>query len=154
LEFETVSSRVSGLATDNSLSGTYKLVVEGRRITDTGEIVAVPNPQGYITYSDDGRMLVLIVRNPRPKPSSIEATTDQERAELLRTMTAYSGTYEFDGKTIKHHIDISWNEVWTGTTEVRSVTRDGDRLVYTTPPFHFHTDGRLSVNTLIWEKVK
>jgi hypothetical protein len=149
-----VSTRLSDLAAGNSLSGTYKLVVEGRQILGTGEVVPVPNPQGYITYGDDGRMLVLIVRSPRPKPNSVEATTDQERAELLRTMTAYGGTYEFDGKLIKHHIDISWNEVWTGTTEVRSVTRDGDRLVYTTPPFHFHTDGKLSVNTLIWEKLR
>ena len=149
-----VSTLPSHLAADNSLAGTYKLVVEARQILGTGEIVPVPNPQGYITYGNDGRMLVLIVRNPRPKPNTIEGTTDQERAELLRTMTAYGGTYEFDGTTIKHYIDISWNEVWTGTTEVRSVTRDGERLVYTTPPFHFHTDGKLSVNTLIWEKMK
>jgi hypothetical protein len=148
-----VSIPFPALAADKTLSGTYKLVVEGRQILDTAEIVPVPNPQGYITY-DNGRMLVLIVRDPRPKPTSIEGTTDQERADLLRTMTAYGGTYEFDETTIKHHIDISWNEVWTGTTEVRSVTRDGERLVYTTPPFHFHTDGKLSVNTLIWEKVK
>ena len=99
-------------------------------------------------------MIVLIVRNPRPKPESIEKTTDQQRADLFRTMTAYGGTYKFDGSNIEHHIDISWNEVWTGTTQVRSVKRDGDRLVYTTPPFHFHTDGKMSVNTLIWEKVK
>jgi hypothetical protein len=149
-----VSTPLSDLATDNALVGTYKLVVEGRQIVSTGEIVRVPNPHGYITYGNDGRMLVLIVRNPRPRPISIESTTDQERADLLRTMTAYGGTYEFDGTTIKHHIDISWNEVWTGTTEVRSVTRDGERLVYTTPPFHFHSDGKLSVNTLIWEKMK
>ena len=149
-----MSTRLSDLTADNSLLGTYKLVGEGRQILSTGEIVHVPNPQGYLTYGSNGRMLVLIVRSPRPKPNSIEATTDQERAELLRTMTAYGGTYEFDGKIVKHHIDISWNEVWTGTTEVRSVTRDGDRLVYTTPPFHFHTDGKLSVNTLIWEKMR
>jgi len=24
----------------------------------------------------------------------------------------------------------------------------------TTPPFPFHTDGRMSVNMLVWEKVK
>ena len=48
-------------------------------------------------------------------------------------MTAYGGTYKFDGSTIEHHIDISWNEVWTGTTQVKSVKRDADRLVYTTP---------------------
>jgi len=141
-------------AADDELSGTYKLVVEQRKILDTGEIVPVKNPQGFITYSNDGRMLVLIVRNPRPKPESIENTTDQQRADLFRTMTAYGGTYKFDGSKIEHHIDISWNEVWTGTKQVRTVTRDGARLVYTTPPFHFHTDGKMSVNTLIWEKVK
>jgi hypothetical protein len=126
-----VPTPISGLGGDDALSGTYKLVVEGRQILRTGEIIPVPNPRGYITYGNDGRMLVLIVRNPRPKPISIEGTTDQKRADLLRTMTAYGGTYEFDGTTIKHHIDISWNEVWTGTTEVRSVTRDEGQ------PLHF-----------------
>ena len=143
-----------GLAADNNLSGTYKLVVEQRTIVDTGEVVPVTNPQGYITYGNDGRMIVLIVRYPRPKPESIEKTTDQERADLLRTMTAYAGTYKFDGSKIEHHIDLSMNEVWTGTTQVRFIKRDGERLVYTTPPFHFHTDGKMSINTLIWEKVK
>src|SRR5262249_32290143 len=136
-----------GLAADNDLSGTYKLVVEQRTIVDTGEVVPVTNPQGYITYGNDGRMIVLIVRYPRPKPESIEKTTDQERADLLRTMTAYAGTYKFDGTKIEHSIDLSWNEVWTGTTQIRSVKRDGERLVYTTPAFHFHTDGKLSVNS-------
>jgi hypothetical protein len=89
-----VSTPLSDLAADNALVGTYKLVVEGRQILSTGEIVRVPNPQGYITYGNDGRMLVLIVRNPRPRPISIESMTDQERADLLRTMTAYGGTYE------------------------------------------------------------
>jgi hypothetical protein len=88
----------SAFAADNELSGTYKLVVEQRQILDTGEIVPVRNPQGFINYSNDGRMIVLVVRNPRPKPESIEKTTDQERADLFRTMTAYAGTYRFDGE--------------------------------------------------------
>jgi hypothetical protein len=67
-----------GLADDNDLSGTYRLVVEQRTIVDTGEVVPVTNPQGYITYGNDGRVIVLIVRHPRPKPESIEKTTDQE----------------------------------------------------------------------------
>jgi hypothetical protein len=64
------------------------------------------------------------------------------------------GTYKFDGTTIEHNIEISMNEVWSGTKQVRSVKRDGDRLIYSTPPFPFHTDGKMSVNTLVWEKVK
>ena len=86
------------------------------------------------------------------EPESIEKITDQERSDLLRTMTAYAGTYKFDGSKVEHHIDISMNETWTGTTQVRSVKRDGERLVYTTPAFRFHTDGKMSINTLIWEK--
>jgi hypothetical protein len=137
---------------DDDISGMYKLVVEQRKIVETGE--TVPNPLGYITYEKNGRMLVLIVRHPRPKPEAIDKMTDQERADLLRTMTAYGGTYKFDGKTIEHHIDIAWNEVWSGTTQVRTVTRDGDRLTLTTPPFPFHTAGKISVNMLVFEKVK
>jgi hypothetical protein len=141
-------------AAEDDLVGTYRLIGEQRTIVDTGEIVPAQDSQGYITYGADGHMIVLIVRHPRPKPESIEATSDQERADLLRTMTAYAGTYTFDGSKIEHHIELSMNETWTGTTQVRFVKRDGNRLVYTTPPFHFHTDGKMSVNTLIWEKVK
>jgi len=62
-------------------------------------------------------------------------------------MTAYGRTYKFDGKRVEHKIDISWNEVFTGTTLVREITRDGD-------PARFSGDRRMSANTLFWEKVK
>jgi hypothetical protein len=149
-----VSAAANALAADNDLAGTYRLVVEQRRIVDTGELVPVPNPQGFITYGRDGRVLVLIVRAPRPRPEALDKITDQQRIDLHRTMTAYGGTYKFNGSTVEHSIDISWNEVWTGTKQVRSVSRDGDRVTLTTPPFPFHTDGRMSVNMLVWEKVK
>ena len=116
-----IAAAFPALAADNELAGTYKLVVEQRTIVDTGEILSIKDPQGFITYGNDGRMMAIIVRQPRPKPESIEKTTDQERADLLRTMTSYAGTYEFDGKQVKHHIDISMNQTWTGTTQVRSV---------------------------------
>ena len=141
-------------AADDDISGTYKLVIEQRKIVATGETVPIPNPLGFITYGKDGRVLVLIVRNPRPRPESLEKITDQQRIDLHRSMTAYGGTYKFDGKTVEHNIDISWNEVWTGSKQVRTVTREGDRITLITPPFPFHTDGRISVNMLVWEKVK
>jgi hypothetical protein len=79
---------------------------------------------------------------------------EHERKFGLWTMTAYGGTYKFDGTTVEHNIDIAWNEVWAGTQQVRTVTRDGDRLTLTTSPFPFHTDGKISVNMLVWERVK
>jgi hypothetical protein len=139
--------------TDDDISGNYKLIIEQRRIVDTGEIVPVPNPLGYINYGKDGRMLALIVRHPRPKPADIEKITDLERIDLFRTMTAYGGMYKFDGKTVEHCIDIAWNEAWAGSRQVRTVTREGNRLTLTTPPFPFHTDGRISINMLVFEKI-
>jgi hypothetical protein len=105
------------------LSGTYKLVSEQRTIVDTGEVISATNSRGYISYDVDGRMMVLIVRNPRPKPEGAEKITDQQRIDLFRTITAYAGTYKFDGSTIEHSIEISMNEVWSGTKQVKSSSR-------------------------------
>jgi hypothetical protein len=60
-------------------------------------------------------MLVLFVSDQRPKPPDLAKMSDQERVDLFKTMYAYGGTYTYDGKTITHHIDVSWNETWTGT---------------------------------------
>jgi hypothetical protein len=142
-------------AADDEFYGTYKLISTTRTILDTGqEITFGGREHGFITYSKDGRMMVLSLRGDRPKPESIEKTTDQQRVDLYRTMTAYGGTYKFDGKTIEHHIDISWNEVWTGTTQVRDVKKDGNRLIYTTKPAPNPVDGRMAVTRIVWEKVK
>jgi Lipocalin-like domain len=141
-------------ADDNEIVGTYKLVGEQRRIVDTGEIVRGSGSQGFISYDKSGRMLVVLIRSPRPHPENLEKMTDQDRIELFRTTTAYSGTYKFDGKIVEHSIDISWNEYWIGTKQVRTVERNGDLITLTTPPFPFHTDGKTSVNMLTWEKLK
>jgi Lipocalin-like domain len=142
------------VAAEVTLSGTYRLVSEQRTIVDTGEVISTTSSQGYISYGADGRMIVLIVRNPRPKPEGAEKITDQQRIDLFRTITAYAGTYKFDGSTIEHSIEISMNEVWSGTKQLRTVKLEGERLVYTTPPFPFHLDGKMSINSLVWERVK
>src|SRR5262245_54483012 len=94
---------------DDDISGTYKLVVDQRKIVDTGEVVDVPNPSGYIMYDKGGRMMVVIVRQPRPRPQSSDKVTDQERIDLYKSLSAYGGTYKFDGKTVEHSVDIAWN---------------------------------------------
>jgi Lipocalin-like domain len=78
-------------------------------------------------------------------------------------MTVYGGTYKFDGSKVEHHIDVSYtlctrraypNEVWTGTTVIRDIKTEGDRLIYTARPAPFSGDGEMSVITLVYEKVK
>jgi len=80
--------------------------------------------------------------------------TTQDRVALFDSMTAYAGTFKFDGKTLEHNVDISWNEMWTGTTQIREVTRDGERLSISTRPQPSPRDGWISITTLVWEKVK
>src|SRR5262245_58537092 len=60
----------STVAADEDLVGTYKLISSTRKILDTGEVQDTwgKDPNGFIIYGKDGRMLVLIVRRDRPKP--------------------------------------------------------------------------------------
>ena len=124
------------------------------KIVETGQVETFPNERGFITYGSDGRMSVIIVRGDRPEPESVAKLTDPQRLELFRTLTAHNGTYKFDGKTVEHQIDIAWNEVWAGTKQVRTVALDGDQVSLSTPAQPRPQDGKISVNTLVWEKVR
>ena len=136
--------------------GTWTLVSSIRKVVATGEESSTygEHPTGTIMYGSDGRMIVLIIHDKRPKPESIAKTTDADRIALFKSMLAYSGTYSISGNTITHSIDASWNEVWTGTKTVRDVKRESDRLTYTTKPAPASTDGKISIVTLIWRKVR
>jgi hypothetical protein len=153
--FILIVASESANAADESIVGTYRLISSQRLIVDTGEKEDSygKGPTGFITYGSDGRMMVIITFSNRSKPESLDKLTDQQRADLFRTMLAYAGTYKFSGTQIEHHIDASWNEIWTGTTQVRDIKKDGGRLVFTTKPAPFPRDGKMSINTLIWEKV-
>jgi hypothetical protein len=143
-------------AEEQEFAGNYQLISATRKILDTGQVEATygEKPKGLAMYGKDGHFIILITYDGRPKPESIEKMTDQQRADLHRMMTAYGGTYTFDGKKVVHHLDLAWNEVWAGTTNIRDVERDGDRIIYVTRPAPFASDGKMSVVTLIWEKLK
>jgi hypothetical protein len=147
------------LADDEEIWGTYRLIDATNKYLDTGEVVKAfgEQPKGNITYGKEGRMLVLITYGGRIKPPDVLKTTIEERDALYRSMLAYGGTYTYTGNRIEHHVDISWDETRSGTTVIRSVTREGDRLAYVTEPFPTRNQeglGRTVVQTLIWERVR
>jgi hypothetical protein len=153
----SVLTSFSALGAEIELPGTYQLVSASINYLDTGEIIPDiygKTAKGFIMYGTDGRMLAVITNDNRPKPESIAKTTDEQRIALYRTMQAYGGTYKFDGKTVEHNVDICWDEVRCGTVVARDIKQDGDVLVYTTRPAPFSGNGRLSVVTLAWRKVK
>ena len=136
----------------DELAGTYKLIHTTHTTPETGEVRTLTHT-GFIMYGREGRMMAILRTGERPTPESIDKITDQERVELHRSMVAYGGSYELDGTSVEHHIDISSNEVWTGTTQIREIRREGNRLILTTRPAPSPFDGKMVIATLVWEKV-
>ncbi|WP_237143697.1 lipocalin-like domain-containing protein [Phyllobacterium zundukense] len=136
------------------LIGTWRLVSSTRTILDTGEVVNSygGRPNGWINYGGDGRMMVVVAHDGRPKLADPLSLTDVEQAALFKTFFAYAGTYDLEEGSIVHYIDTSWNETWSGTQMKRNLVLSGQQVVYTTEPFAFSGDGRESVVTLVWEK--
>jgi len=109
------------------------------------------HPFGRIVYTADGQMIGILAHERRPKPKGPIAT-DGEALELYRTFVSYTGRYELAGDTVTHHVDISWNEVWTGTDLVRRLKLDGERLTLSTLSGTGSTDSRQGVSVLVWER--
>jgi hypothetical protein len=58
------------------------------------------------------------------------------------------------GDKVVHHVDISWNEAWTGTDQVRFFKIDGNIITITAAPNKSPMDGREGRAVIVWEKVK
>jgi hypothetical protein len=138
---------------ENGLIGTWKLIsvtnenlITGVKTDDYG-----PHPMGYLNYSSNGRMMVIIVKKDRKKPAG-KITTPDEAAILLNTMTSYAGTYTVNKNQIVHHIDVSWNPSWADTNQIRYYKLEGRRLTLTMAPFTDPVLGKITVH-LVWEKI-
>lgn len=122
---ETIASRVLG---------TWKLVSVIREEVLSGVKTDLlgANPEGFITYGPDDRMMVIIVRSGRTKPAGNTATAAEADA-LFRIVISYAGTYTISGNELTHHVDISWNQAWTGTKQLRIAKFEGNRVSLSTP---------------------
>jgi Lipocalin-like domain len=148
-------SSTIALAGENPVLGTWKLKSIVHELTTTGEKIHElgEHPNGYLSYSADGRMYGIATADNRLKPLAANPT-DEQRVKLHQTMFAYAGTYTLEGNKVTHHVDISWNEAWTGSEQVRFFKLDGNTLTISTPPFKRPQDGREVRSVLVWEKVK
>jgi hypothetical protein len=146
------ASKLPLMVDGNPLLGTWKLktyvvaTAGGGRSTPYGE-----NPTGYLSYSADGRMQVIGVASGRIPPAGL-IPTDSERVALHDTMFAYAGTYSVEAGKVIHHVDISWNEVWTGTDQIRLFEVNGNILTLTTW-FTDSASGTEVLYAVVWEKV-
>jgi hypothetical protein len=139
---------------ENPLVGTWKLKSYVREVAATGERYNErgEHPNGYLSYSADGRMYAIITWENRITPRDV-VPTDEERIKLFSTMISYAGTYTFDAEKVIHHVDISWNQNWTGTDQVRFYKLDGNTLTITSALSRNFTDGREGRSILVWERL-
>ncbi len=120
-----------GFAADRpQVQGVWKLVSYEVEIQATGqkEPPMGKNPTGYVIFTPEGRVFFVLTGEGR-KPGK----TVQERADLLDTVIAYTGTYRLEGDKFITSVQVAWNPAWVGTEQSRSYKVEGQRLQLLTP---------------------
>jgi len=138
----------------NPFVGTWTLRSTERKSLDTGETTPLwgARPSGTLIYTAEGRMSALVLADGRKAPATA-MPTEAEALSLFKSMVAYAGRYTIEPARVIHHVEQSWNQAWTGTDVVRFYKFDGSRLTLTTAPAPNPRDGKLSVSTLVWERI-
>ena len=139
--------------TRNRLLGTWKLISAQVHDLDSGSKTDIMGPQsrGFLNYSPDGRVSVIVVGGPERKPAG-SAPTPQEKQALFDSLNSYAGTYTTAPNEVTHHIDISWNELWTGIDLKRSITFDGDRMQLANPHSR-DASGHMTARVMTWQRL-
>ena len=136
----------------SAIVGTWTLVsvVYEDQATKARTPVYGEHPRGIQIATPEGRWIALMTGEGRPVPK-----TDQERAEAMRTMIAYTGRYRVeDGKVITK-VEAAWNESWVGGEQVRAIRFEGDRLLIESPPMpHPNLNGKVVRVIVTWEREK
>ena len=150
-----LSIPLAALAAESDLYGTWKLVSLNQKVIDTGEMRQPRGkaPNGYLSFTPDGRVTGVIASEKRPKPESVAKMTDQQRIELFNTMNAYAGTYKLDGNKLTYTFDLTHNEVFERAS-VREIKIEGRKLTMVSEPAPATIDGKMSQTTTVWEKVE
>jgi hypothetical protein len=97
--------------------------------------------------------MMVIFTDPSRKPSASPKATETEAAELYRTMVAYAGRYSVDGNKLTNKIEVSWNQAWNGTSQMRFFEVKDGRLTIKTQAFVSPFLNKQIVATLIFDRV-
>jgi hypothetical protein len=115
------------VAADDSakIVGIWKLVSYEVEPQATGqrEPVLGKAPTGALIFTPEKRMTVVNTGEGRKAPN-----TDQDRADLFKSMVAYTGNYRVEGDKWITKVDVAANPAWVGTEQTRFFRVDGNRL--------------------------
>jgi hypothetical protein len=110
--------------------GIWKLVSVEIEIQQTGQMEPAmgEKPTGYAVFTREGRAFFIVTGDLREP-----ATNDEQRAWLLNTLVAYTGTYRVEGDKWITKVEVAWNPEWIGSEQTRFFKLDGDRLKVLSP---------------------
>ena len=105
-------------------------------------------PNGCLILTSAGRWIVIQTAEGRKR-----AQDDTERAAAFRSMLAYSGKYRVAADKIVIKVDISADEAWIGTEQVRLFKLEGDKLhIEASPQLYPNFGGKVMRGILIWSR--
>ena len=139
-----------------SLVGPWKLVSASSSSAD-GEKDGTPfgaSPAGFLTYTAEGRMNVIISHGGRKRLSVADrmAASPEERAEAFATFFAYAGRYSVEGEKVIHHVEAASMQNWVGTDLIRVARFQGDQMILQTPTMS--VGGKMITTELVWTRAR
>ena len=130
--------------------GTWALVSVVYEDTGTKERTPIygEHPKGIQIATAAGRWFALMTAEGRMIPK-----TDEDRAQALKSMIAYTGRYRVDNGQVITKVEAAWNEAWVGGEQVRNIHFDGNRLYIESPPMpHPNINDETVRVIVVWER--
>ncbi|MBE9215695.1 lipocalin-like domain-containing protein [Plectonema cf. radiosum LEGE 06105] len=152
---------MSNFSQNNPLLGTWKLISITAIFPD-GKIDKEAfgiNPIGYITYTPEGKIMVIFSKSERPLLSgnsasplttAIHSVPIEERSQAFSSFNSYAGSYTLDGNTVIHHVEIASIPNRVGKSLTRTFTLHGNRVTLKTPPSKSDDTPKFE---LVWERI-
>jgi hypothetical protein len=110
-------------------------------------------PRALVIYTSDGHVATIFTGAERTAPAT-PRPTDGEASQLYRSMVAFAGRYELEGDSLAYYPEVSWNETWNGTKQMRLVEMSDDQLHVKSVPAVSTLTGATTVMTMAWERVE
>ena len=137
----------------NKIIGTWKLVLAEDTLRDgsTRAIYGL-NGQGFLMYSTDGFMCVVLMDPDRPKWANPKKPTQADKASAFDGSYGYCGRYEIDAKhnTLVHLPEVSTGPGFVATRQVRPYRFEGNRMTFSDI---VEDESEVASWKIVWEKV-
>jgi len=135
--------------------GTWRLVSASSSTVggDKDDAPFGSSPIGFLTYTADGRMNVIISHGGR-KPLSVAdriAAPAEQRADAFATFFAYAGHYTVTDDRVIHHVEAASVQNWVGTDLIRVLRFQDEQMILLTPPIS--VGGKMITTELVWRRL-